>query len=165
MSYTTIVHQLAREIALLLTRGVYQRALLAGTSAWSGATLQGKAARYQSRYARSRNGLLARLHADERLVVREYRGAHGKRLVSVDLATEYVINHLHEEGPPPPATCTMHTDCKQHTALAMACAVQAEIDPGTLADPPCAKCGVAGHIASDHAWMKVADLAAKGFAV
>lgn len=57
ISYDADAMQLAYEQA----RGSYQRALLDGDEAWSGSTLQGKAAQYGGRYAESRNNLKERL--------------------------------------------------------------------------------------------------------
>lgn len=117
MSYTT-VEAGAFEIAISHARGCYQRALIGGSEAWSGATLQGKAATYASHYERSRRGLMSRLRADRRLVVEEYRGAHNKRLVSIGLA----LHMRHDEGPQPERACGVHADCIVSTALAAACA-------------------------------------------
>jgi hypothetical protein len=44
-----------------LARGCYQRALLEGREAWSGATLAGKAKSYWGHYERSRNNLVKRI--------------------------------------------------------------------------------------------------------
>lgn len=60
-------------------RGVYQRNLLAGVEAWSGATLQGTAKSYGFWYARSRKNLLSRLA--KVVQVRHERRAHGRRVV------------------------------------------------------------------------------------
>ena len=46
-----------------LAKGNYQQSLLAGSEAWSGSTLRGKAKQYGASYARSRASLLARLTA------------------------------------------------------------------------------------------------------
>ena len=47
--------------ALQLCRGDYQKALVLGIEALSGSTLRGKARKWNSRYARSRDALLRRL--------------------------------------------------------------------------------------------------------
>lgn len=78
MSYIVIKDPLAHERALSLARGDYQRGLLLGTEAMSGATLKGRARSYGARYAQSRAGLIARLRAAGIPVV-EVRGKHGKR--------------------------------------------------------------------------------------
>lgn len=51
------------EVCLEQARGTYQRDLIHGHEAWSGATLAGKARSYGGRYARSRSVLLERLEA------------------------------------------------------------------------------------------------------
>lgn len=50
-------------IALSLARGSYQRGLIYGSEAWSGASLKGRAANYGGRYHASRCALLTRLRA------------------------------------------------------------------------------------------------------
>jgi hypothetical protein len=57
MDFTTI-----NALASSAARGCYQHALLTGSEPWSGAGLQGKANTWSSGYARSREGLLARLN-------------------------------------------------------------------------------------------------------
>lgn len=81
MSYSEIKNESARTAALALCRGVYQRALVEGTQALSGATLTGMAARYGARYARSGRNLVKRLQ-DAGLARVEIR-AHGKRVLVV----------------------------------------------------------------------------------
>ncbi len=81
-AYTYIADQHAYDLASALARGSYQRALLDGSEALSGATLTGKARHWSSAYARSRAGLLGRLRAHG-VPVREARGAHGRRILVV----------------------------------------------------------------------------------
>jgi hypothetical protein len=52
------------EKCLKLCKGSYQRALVLGTQCWSGADLQGKAAKYGRLYARSRERLYSRLYGN-----------------------------------------------------------------------------------------------------
>lgn len=47
-----------------LAKGPYQRALLRGSAAWSGAGLRGRAKRYSAQYHESRGNLLSRLNLD-----------------------------------------------------------------------------------------------------
>jgi hypothetical protein len=63
-------------------RGCYQRALLAGDEAWSGAGLQGKARSYGRFYQRSRENLVRRIRSAGILVIEE-RHAHGKRVMVI----------------------------------------------------------------------------------
>lgn len=72
------------EIALSLARGCYQRAIVTGRARLSGADLRGRARKWSASYARSRAALLRRLRADARLVVREERGAHGLRILTIE---------------------------------------------------------------------------------
>lgn len=67
--------------ALALCRGPYQRALVLGHHALSGATLRGRAASYARVYARSRDALLSRLYAAG--VGREVRGPRGRRVLVI----------------------------------------------------------------------------------
>lgn len=68
-------------------RGEYQRDLLAGTEAWSGATLRRRAQLYGARYEASRRGLVARIcaalppgwSASSELVTYELGGARRAR--------------------------------------------------------------------------------------
>lgn len=62
-TYTQILDDDARIIAHQVARGSYQRSLLDGSAAWSGAGLRGTAGRYGARYSQSRASLLARLRA------------------------------------------------------------------------------------------------------
>ena len=94
MSYTQFSDDEAERIAFEHARGVYQRSLLRGAEAWSGATLRGKASQYGAHYARSRNGLLARLQSDLRLHVEERRGAHGRRELHISLVDPRVAELL-----------------------------------------------------------------------
>lgn len=68
--------------ALALCRGSYQRDILTGREALSGATLRGLAAKYSMRYRDSAAAILRRCR-DAGLPVREERRAHGKRVVVV----------------------------------------------------------------------------------
>ena len=83
-TYTEIVNVTETEQRLIdaCARGCYQRALLGGWEAWSGATLKGTAASYGYHYARSRSNLRARL-ARTGLCVREERREHGRRVVVI----------------------------------------------------------------------------------
>lgn len=63
-------------------RGCYQRDLLAGTQAWSGATLAGKASTWGRFYARSRKNLVKRIRSAG-IPVLEERHAHGKRVMVI----------------------------------------------------------------------------------
>ena len=67
---------------LPIARGCYQRSLLRGYSAWSGADLRGRAREYSARYRDSRSGLLARLSARGYRVT-EIRGERGRREVEI----------------------------------------------------------------------------------
>ncbi|MGN6106313.1 MAG: hypothetical protein ACTHU0_14495 [Kofleriaceae bacterium] len=80
-SYTEVAPDIDREALACCARGVYQRALLAGTEAWSGATLQGAARRYGYWYARSRANLIERIERAGISVELERR-KHG-RIVAV----------------------------------------------------------------------------------
>ena len=77
--------------ALPLARGCYQRALLRGDEALSGSTLRGKAKQWSSRYAASRDSLLARLRAAG-LSVSEARRAHWRRVLIVSAANVEVVS-------------------------------------------------------------------------
>lgn len=61
MSKYTIISGVSLDDVLLVARGSYQRALLSGAEAWSGATLKGKARSYGKHYKYSRQNLLNRL--------------------------------------------------------------------------------------------------------
>lgn len=73
----------ARQRALKLARGCYQRAIVEGHHNLSGSSLRGTAKHYGGRYARSRANLLKRLQQDENLEAREVIGAHGKRILEI----------------------------------------------------------------------------------
>ena len=60
-------------------RGIYQKNLLAGNEAWSGARLRGTARRYGGHYARSREALIGRLNKVAKV--------HG-----VKISTELLLN-------------------------------------------------------------------------
>lgn len=81
MSYSRIENQEALEEAMSLAKGEYQRGLIMGYEALSGATLKGKAKAYGARYRRSANALMARLKANG--LAREERGPHGKRILVI----------------------------------------------------------------------------------
>lgn len=81
MSYAIHKDESKVEAALRLAKGCYQRALIMGREALSGATLSGKAASYGAHYARSRRNLMARLRAAG--LAEEQVGAHGKRFLVV----------------------------------------------------------------------------------
>lgn len=85
--YTEIsVSSSLRPLVERCARGVYQRALLGGREAWSGATLIGTAAAYGYWYARSRRNLIARLSrlTAHGITVREERRAYGRRVVVIE---------------------------------------------------------------------------------
>jgi hypothetical protein len=79
--YVVVLSDEAAEHARSLARGCYQRAILDGTEALSGATLRGRAKRYSARYAASREALLARCTD-----VGEARGAHGRRVLVIGVS-------------------------------------------------------------------------------
>jgi hypothetical protein len=68
--------------ALKLAKGCFQRDLLAGYEALSLATLRGKAAKYTSSYAQSRDNLLSRLRKSN-VVFCEVRGKNNKRILVI----------------------------------------------------------------------------------
>ena len=72
----------AVQAALKLARGPYQRDIITGHEAMSGATLTGKAAEYGGKYKESRDNLIARLRAGG-VPVAETRGAHNKRILVI----------------------------------------------------------------------------------
>lgn len=82
MSYSKIVCENAFKQALALCRGHYQEAVIRGSEALSGATLQGKAASYGARYRESRENLLARMTAAG-IPWHEERGMYGKRILVI----------------------------------------------------------------------------------
>ena len=67
-----------RKRLLAVARGCYQRALIRGEEAWSGATLRGVAKRYSGRYTRSGKNLLHRIQ-EASYVVQEVRQRIGGR--------------------------------------------------------------------------------------
>ena len=82
MSYSMILDKSEQFNALLLARGVYQRNIILGIEALSGATLKGKARNWGAKYRDSRRNLLARMTAAG---VRwsEIRSTHGKRVLVI----------------------------------------------------------------------------------
>ena len=71
-------------LALSVCRGSYQRALVKGYQCLSGADLQGRARHWSTGYARSRQGLIARLWDVAGLSVREVRlKRHGRRVLVI----------------------------------------------------------------------------------
>jgi hypothetical protein len=80
--YAEIKDRLILVQALKLCRGTYQRAILQGDEAISGATLRGAAKSYSGRYAASARNILARCRAAG-LAVSERRGDHGKRIIVI----------------------------------------------------------------------------------
>lgn len=65
-----------------IARGCYQRALLDGCEAWSGATLRGRAKSYGYWYARSRANLITRIRAAGYTATYERR-AHGRKVLVI----------------------------------------------------------------------------------
>lgn len=83
MSRYAVIHdQTVLEAALGLCRGSYQRNILLGREALSGATLKGKAKQYGGRYKASAASIIAKCQRAG-LPVREESGPHGKRLVVI----------------------------------------------------------------------------------
>jgi len=80
--YTEVYDRAAYDAAYALARGDYQRNVLNGTEALSGATLRGAARRYGAVYANSRRSLIARCRAAG-VVIGERRGAHGRRILTI----------------------------------------------------------------------------------
>lgn len=76
------ITEAAFALAMPMARGCYQRALLHGQEALSGATLRGKAKKYGAHYAASRKNLLRRLA--KVVTVREEIAAHGKRVLVLE---------------------------------------------------------------------------------
>jgi hypothetical protein len=76
----------AYELAVECARGCYQRNLLSGRESLSGSTLRGTAASYGIHYAVSRSNLLARVRRAG-VNVSERRGAHGRRVLVLTLAS------------------------------------------------------------------------------
>ena len=82
-----IIHDRAAfEAALALAKGKYQRDLIRGVETLSGSSLAGKAQRWSSRYAQSRDNLLARLMAAG--VGHEVRGRYRKRILVIGAPAE-----------------------------------------------------------------------------
>lgn len=74
--------QSALTAALKLARGSYQRGIIHGHYALSGADLKGKAKKYGGHYARSRGAVLARVRAAG-IKVGEIVGSHNKRILVI----------------------------------------------------------------------------------
>lgn len=85
--YTIVDSYDTKTRALGLCRGVYQRALLAGAEAWSGATLRGRASQYGIRYARSRSNLVRYLRRAGFLVGWRV-GDYGRREIVIEAPTK-----------------------------------------------------------------------------
>ncbi len=75
-----IVTETAFDRAMQIARGCYQRSLVMGREALSGATLKGKAKKYGAHYARSRDNFLARLRA-AKVSVSEQIADHNRRVL------------------------------------------------------------------------------------
>jgi len=95
------VHESAEVVcsALALARGSYQRALIEGRAALSGATLRGAAKKYAGRYSHSAHSLVRRLRAAG--LGDEIRAKHGRRVLilyrvprQLELPFEGVSNEL-----------------------------------------------------------------------
>lgn len=82
MDYSEIKSEQALEQAMACARGSYQRDVLLGCEALSGATLKGAARSYGGKYAASRRALLARMTAAG-VPWHEERRAHGKRVLVI----------------------------------------------------------------------------------
>ena len=78
MAYSYIHNQDAIDEALALCKGSYQRDLLLGDEAISGATLRGTARRYGDRYKQSAKNLMRRIE-NARSPVTEKIGDHNRR--------------------------------------------------------------------------------------
>lgn len=82
MSYAIHTNEDEVTKALACARGCYQRSIIIGEEALSGATLKGKAKLYGSKYANSRHKLLKRMeHAGVKF--HEAIGDHNKRLLVI----------------------------------------------------------------------------------
>jgi hypothetical protein len=81
MSYSEIRSKEALDKALSLCKGCYQRDLVLGREALSGATLRGKAYLYVMRYKESGRSLVQRLTSAG--VGREEIQGHGKRVLVI----------------------------------------------------------------------------------
>ena len=84
-THTVVTDPAALDAALLLARGSYQRGLLLGQYALSGAGLKGAARRWGARYAASRGALLSRL-TKAGVEWSEVRAARGKRVLVLGAA-------------------------------------------------------------------------------
>ncbi len=83
MSQNTIINSdFYFEKALAQCKGCYQRGLIEGRYALSGADLKGKARRYYQRYKKSRDNLLTRL-STEGIKWSEAVGPHNKRILII----------------------------------------------------------------------------------
>lgn len=81
-NWTIVKDVAARDAALDLARGDYQRDFINGYENLSGSTLAGRARGYAARYARSRDALLRRLTAAG-IAWTEEKGPHGARLLVI----------------------------------------------------------------------------------
>lgn len=79
---TICLDETERARALELARGSYQSGILLGYNCMSGSDLKGAARSYGGKYARSRDGLLARLRAND-IRHAEIRGLHNKRILVI----------------------------------------------------------------------------------
>ena len=86
MSYSEIRDAESYALALAACRGTYQRNVVEGVEALSGATLRGAARAWGGRYAASRRALLARLTAAG-VPWCEARGDHGRRILVIGAVT------------------------------------------------------------------------------
>lgn len=73
----------ARNKALRVAKGAYQRALICGQESLSGSTLRGEARRWGAQYARSRDAVLERIQDQTDVSVYEIRRPRGGRRVLV----------------------------------------------------------------------------------
>jgi hypothetical protein len=69
-------------MALKLAKGNYQRNILLGYEAISGATLRGRARSYCGRYRRSAENLIRRC-LENNLPIKEVVGEHNKRIIVI----------------------------------------------------------------------------------
>lgn len=83
MSKYSDIESKAEPIALGHCKGKYQVGIILGQESLSGSTLRGVAKSYGYHYACSRQNLLKRLRADNRLQVTEERRAHGRRTLVI----------------------------------------------------------------------------------
>jgi len=81
-SYSVVNDQSVYTQCVALARGCYQRAILSGSEAISGATLRGTAKSYSGRYKESARNLIARCNRAG-LPVSVETMAHGKRVVVI----------------------------------------------------------------------------------